>query len=105
MNKKIVTFLSVGLLFFASESFARCNKPSKPVCAVNEEIYKNKEAYKVCQAEIEAFHGVSMKYIDCLKKELEVTAQEIQGKIDLVSDEANSVIKEFNCKSGMEEDC
>ncbi|MDA0780973.1 MAG: hypothetical protein PQ612_01415 [Rickettsiales bacterium] len=105
MNRKIVVFLSVGLLFFTSEAFARCNKPSKPVCSSNDEIYKNKEAYKVCQAEIEAFHSSATKHIDCLKQELQVITQETQSKIDIVSGEANSIIKEFNCRSGSQEDC
>ena len=105
MNIKVTIVVFLSFFVFASESFASCSKPSRPSCASDEGIYNKKASYEACQSEIESFHGSSMKYIECLKAELEVTVQEVQGKIDMVSDEANSVIKEFNCKSGMQEDC
>ena len=106
MNKKIVALYSCVFFIFAGNiANARCVRRSKPACAPNPAVYSNKDAYKICQAEIEAFHKVALGYIDCLKNELEVVALDIQQKIDAVSDETNSVIKEFNCKSGMHEDC
>lgn len=84
---------------------ASCNQPSKPICASNDATYDDREAYQICQAEVESFHQEALGYIDCMKKELESTAKEIQSKIDKVSDKTNNLIKQFNCKSGSEEDC
>jgi len=98
--------LSVLIVFSTSgAALAACNQPSQPRCASNEATYDDKEAYQLCQAEVESYHQEALGYIDCMKEELASTAKEIQAKIDKVSDKTNNVIKEFNCKSGSQEDC
>jgi uncharacterized membrane protein len=105
MNKNLILVCLLFAFVFVDSALASCKEPTKPVCASSDSVYSNKEAYNVCKVEVESFYESAVSYIDCLKKDLQSKAEQVQQKVDEISYEANSTIMEFNCKSGMEEDC
>ncbi len=100
-------FYILMAISFPYNAFAAdaCPEPAEPDCASSEDTYKDKESYASCRAELEAMSKKTKEYVDCMKTELQKTADEVQKKVDGASDKSNSLIKKFNCRADTKAAC
>jgi hypothetical protein len=95
------------LMLIASNAFAvgTCPEPTEPACVSSEKTFKDKDAYTSCTAELVEMSKKTKEYVDCMKSELQKTAEEVQKKADAASDKTNALIKKFNCKADPKAAC
>ena len=73
--------------FAPTSALAFCSEPSKPYCIEGYGNFTDKYEAESCQSEVERFVENSRDYVQCLVTEQNESVEE-----------ANDVIKKFNCR-------
>lgn len=104
-TRLLFVLLVVAFSYDDARAFGSCLEALEPECAANEDTYKSKEAYEACTSQLQSMSEKTKEYIDCMKKELKETADEVQSKADAITDKVNELMKKFNCRADPKASC